>query len=192
MRQLEFFFDFSSPFAYLASTQVEALARRTGAQLVLRPLLLGALFREVGQVDVPIGAMSEAKRQYTLRDLGRWSRWWGVPLVWPEAFPLRTVLPLRVFLLEPTPARMRRFFHATWGEGRDVGDPEVLRQLGVSEAELAAAPGRKAELVAATQLAVEAGVFGVPAFRVDGGALIWGQDRLDQVERSCRGEPIDG
>jgi 2-hydroxychromene-2-carboxylate isomerase len=68
----------------------------------------------------------------------------------------------------------------------------VLRQLGVSEAELAAAPGRKEELVAATQLAVEAGVFGVPAFRVDGGALIWGQDRLDQVERSCRGEPIDG
>ncbi len=192
MPQLEFFFDFSSPFAYLAGMQVEGVARRTGATLVLRPLLLGALFREVGQVDVPIGAMSEVKRQYTLRDLGRWARWWGVPFRWPEAFPLRTVLPLRVFLLDPTPARMRSFFHATWGEGRDVGDPGVLRSLGVSEAELAQAPGRREELVAATRLAVEAGVFGVPSFRVDGGPLIWGQDRLDQVERACRGEPIEG
>ncbi len=192
MATLEFFFDFSSPFAYLAATQVEAVARRTGADLVLRPLLLGALFREVGQVDTPIGAMSERKRQFVLRDLGRWARWWGVPLQWPAAFPIRTVLPLRVFLLQPTPARMRQFFGACWGEGRDIGDPAVLRDLGVSEEELAAAPGRKEELVAATRLALDADLFGVPAFRIDGGALIWGQDRLDQVERACRGERIEG
>ena len=192
MPRVEFFFDFSSPFAYLAGTQIEALARRSGAELVLRPLLLGALFRDVGQVDVPLAAMSEPKRQYVLRDLGRWARWWGVPLQWPVVFPLRTVLPLRVFLLDPTPTRMRGLFHAAWGLGQDIGDPVVLRALGISEGELSEAPSRREELVAATRLAVEAGVFGVPTFRVDGGPLIWGQDRLDQVERSCRGEPIEG
>jgi 2-hydroxychromene-2-carboxylate isomerase len=189
MSRLEFFFDFSSPFAYLAALQVEGIARRTGAELVLRPLLLGALFREVGQVDVPLAAMSEAKRQYVLRDLMRWAHWWGVPFSWPAAFPLRTVLPLRVFLLEPTPARMRAIFRAAWGEGRDVGDPAVLLVAGVREDEIAAAPSQREALVAATSFAREAGVFGVPSLRVDGGALFWGQDRLDMVERACRGEP---
>lgn len=190
-RQLEFFFDFASPFAYLAATQVGALARRTGVELVLRPVLLGALFRRVGQVDVPIAAMSEVKRQYTLRDLGRWARWWGVPLVWPAAFPLRTVLPLRVFLGQPTLARMEAMFSASWGRGQDIGQPEVLAALGVGPAELAAAESAREALFAATAYAESVGVFGVPSFRVDGGEVIWGQDRLAMVERACRGERIE-
>ncbi|MSQ03598.1 MAG: 2-hydroxychromene-2-carboxylate isomerase [Myxococcales bacterium] len=190
-RQLEFFFDFASPFAYLAATQVVALSRRTGVQLVLRPLLLGGLFRAVGQVDVPIAAMSEVKRKYTLRDLGRWARWWGVPLVWPAAFPLRTVLPLRVFLQEPTPARMLTLFRAAWAQGEDIGRAGVLAGLGVSATELATAEQQRAPLIEATAYAVAAGVFGVPSFVVDGGEVIWGQDRLDMVERACRGERVE-
>ncbi|GDX81117.1 2-hydroxychromene-2-carboxylate isomerase [Deltaproteobacteria bacterium] len=189
--KLEFFFDFSSPFAYLASTQVGALARRTGADLVLRPLLLGGLFRDIGQVDVPIAGMSEAKRQYVLRDLQRWARWWGVPLAWPAAFPLRTVLPLRVFLQSPTPERMGRIFASAWGRGEDIGDPAVLSALGVSSVELASAGTQREALVLATNTARDCGVFGVPAFRIDETALIWGQDRLDVVERACRGERIE-
>ena len=185
---LEFYFDFASPFAYLASTQVVGLARRHDAELVLRPLLLGALFRAVGQVDVPIAAMSEVKRQYTLQDLARWSRWWAVPLAWPAAFPLRTVLPLRLFLLDPTPDRMGRIFAAAWGRGEDIGDAGVLANLGFSPGEIEQAGERRVELVEATAAAVAAGVFGVPTFRVNGGPLLWGQDRLDVVERELRGE----
>ncbi len=186
-RTLDFFFDFSSPFAYLASTQVETLARRTGATLRLRPILLGAIFRAVGQVDVPIAAMSEAKRQYTLLDLGRWAAHWGVPLTWPPAFPLRTVLPLRLFLLEPTVERMSRLFHAAWAEGRDIGDPAVLRDLRFTEAELQATNEQKQALVDSTQAAIDAGVFGAPSFLVDGQDLCWGQDRLARVEGLLRG-----
>ncbi len=189
--RLEFFFDFSSPFAYLAATQIGALSRRTGAELVLRPLLLGGLFRDLGQVDVPIAGMSEAKRQYTLRDLQRWARWWGVPLAWPAAFPLRTVLPLRVFLLDPTPERMGRLFASAWGRGEDVGDPAVLASLGVTGVELATAATKRDSLIAATNYARDCGVFGVPAFRINESTLIWGQDRLDVVERVCRGQRIE-
>ncbi|MSQ03458.1 MAG: 2-hydroxychromene-2-carboxylate isomerase [Myxococcales bacterium] len=189
--KLEFFFDFSSPFAYLAASQVVGLSRRTGAELVLRPLLLGALFRDLGTVDVPILGMSELKRQSTLVDLGRWARWWGVPLEWPAGFPLRTVLPLRIFLGSPTAERMNRIFAAAWGRGEDISRPGVLAALGVTAAELASASEQREPLVAATAYARDSGVFGVPSFRVNEGALFWGQDRLDMVERACRGERVE-
>ncbi len=189
--KLEFFFDFSSPFAYLAASQVVGLANRTGAQLVLRPLLLGGLFRELGTEDAPILGMTELKRQATLVDLGRWARWWGLPLQWPAAFPLRTVLPLRVFLGSPTADRMNHIFAAAWGRGEDIARPEVLAAIGVTGAELAAAADQRGPLLAATDYARDSGVFGVPAFRLNEGALFWGQDRLDMVERACRGERVE-
>ena len=126
--RLVFSFDFASPFAYLAATQVDALAARTGATLVWRPILLGGLFRELGGADVPLFTMPPPKRALIEADLARWAAWWGVPLRWPTTFPLRTVLPLRATLAHPDPVPFaRRVFHAAWGEGRDVGDPAVLR-----------------------------------------------------------------
>lgn len=183
---LDFYFDFSSPFAYLAATEVGDLARRTGAILNLHPMLLGALFRDVGQVDVPLFSMSEAKRQFYLRDLARWAQARAVPFQWPTAFPIRTVLPLRLFLLEPTLERMVRLFDATWGKGLDVGQPEVLLSLGFSAAEIEAASTQKQALIESTASAVAAGAFGAPTFVVNGNDLFWGQDRVHHVERALR------
>lgn len=188
MSTLDFWFDFSSPFAYLASTQVDALAARTGATLRWRPMLLGAVFNAVGQVNIPISSFSDAKRAWYARDLQRWADQWRVPFVWSPIFPLRTVLPLRAFLAHPDPIPFaHRVYAAAWAEGRDIANPAVLRACGASEAVLAAAPDQKAALFAETEEALRIGVFGAPSFIVDGRHLFWGQDRLGMVERALRG-----
>lgn len=185
---LDFWFDYASPFAYLAAMRVDALAARTGAELRWRPMLLGAVFRAVGQADVPLFVMNPAKQAWNLRDLQEWATYLDIPFRFNPHFPLRTVLPLRVTLGHPQRAAFaRRVFEACWGEGLDVARPEVLVDLGADPALVAGAEAWKPALYAETQAALDAGVFGTPTFLVDGRWLFWGQDRMDQVERCLRG-----
>jgi 2-hydroxychromene-2-carboxylate isomerase len=187
---LDFWFDFSSPYAYLASTQVAALAERTGASVRWRPMLLGALFKQLGQADAPLLAASEAKQRHYLGDLQRWAAWWEVPYTFPSRFPMRTVLALRTFLAHPEPVPFaHHVFRAAWAEDRDISDPAVLAACGATDEVLAAAGGQKQALVDATAEALAVGVFGTPTFVVHGAQdwLFWGQDRLDMVERCLKG-----
>ena len=197
-RSLEFWFDFSSPYAYLAATQVGALAARAGAAVRWRPLLLGALFREIGQADVPLFAMNPARQAHQGIELSRAAWWWGVPFRFNPHFPLRTVLPLRCALAHPDPgALIGRIFRAAWAEEQDISQPEVLLACGATLELLEAAAGQKDALFAANAEAKARGVFGVPTFFVHeaaGGAdgagrswMFWGQDRLGAVEDCLRG-----
>ncbi len=188
---LEVYWDFSSPYAYLGQTQAEALAARTGATLVWRPMLLGGLFKTVGQEQVPMRTWSPAKQEHTLRDIGRWAAYWGVPYNFPELFPVNSVKALRCWMALPPEARddfRARTFAAYWADGRDISDEAVLRDLlGPSaEATLAATgtPAIKQGLIDATQRAADAGVFGAPTWVVDGTELFWGQDRIPLVEHA--------
>ena len=185
---LEFWFDFSSPFAYLASTQVEALARRNGVALRYRPFLLGALFKAVGTPDVPLFEMTEPKRRYYAQDLEDWAAWWGLPFHFPSHFPVRTVLPLRVSLLDER--SVLPLYRALWAEDRDIADPAVVRavldEAGLDGGALIAGtedPAVKASLRQNNADAEALGVCGVPTFRV-GEALYWGQDRLYRVNEA--------
>ncbi|WP_394826397.1 2-hydroxychromene-2-carboxylate isomerase [Pendulispora albinea] len=188
---LDLYWDFSSPFAYLGSTQADALAARTGATLTWHPMLLGGLFKSIGQADAPIDTFSESKRRHALQDMQRWADYWGVPFNFPTRFPMVTVKALRVYLVLPE-ARRREFrektFRAYWAEDRDISSDEVLRDLiGEGAGEVLArisAPEIKQELLSATQRAVDRGVFGAPTWVVDGKDLYWGQDRLPLVERA--------
>lgn len=190
---LELYWDFSSPFAYLGSTQAEALAKRTGATLVWRPMLLGAVFKAIGQVDVPMMSWSSAKRAYTLLDMQRWAAHWGVPFQFPTHFPVSSVKALRAWLALPE-ARKKLFmdaaFRAYWAEGKDIGSDAVLAELlGDGAADVLArtnTPEIKDALRAATQRAIDAGVFGAPTWVVDEKDLFWGQDRIELVERALR------
>jgi 2-hydroxychromene-2-carboxylate isomerase len=191
---LEVYWDFSSPFAYLASTQAEALAARTGAALVWRPMLLGGLFKTVGQPMVPMQTWSPAKQAYTLEDMRRWAVYWKVPFSFPSRFPTNSLKAMRLYLALPEAGRdgfRERVFRAYWADDKDISDDGVLRDLtglpreSADELMLAAqsAPMKQA-LVEATQRAAQAGVFGAPTWVVDGRQLFWGQDRIPLVERA--------
>jgi 2-hydroxychromene-2-carboxylate isomerase len=192
---VDFWFDFSSPYAYLGSTQIEEVAARHGAQVRWRPFLLGALFKSIGTPVVPIQATNEPKRRYLSRDVHDWADWWQVPFSWPTRFPMRTVLPLRVVLaVDPAqrPKTIHAIFRAFWVEDRDIADPAVLTDvlsragLDASAVDRAAQPGVKDALKALTDEAVATGLCGAPTSVIDG-HLFWGQDRLGLVERALSG-----
>ena len=192
---VEFFFDFSSPFGYLASTAVEEVADRHGATVRWRPILLGALFREIGTPLVPVAVMPEAKRQYVLKDMMRWAEFRGVPLNFPSGFPLRTVKPLRLVLAagdDKAPTLIHRLMRACWVENQNPDDEGVLVQciedVGGDPEWIAmmSEPHIKMKLKENTAEAAVRGVPGVPSFFV-GEQLFWGQDRLHFVERALDG-----
>ena len=189
--------DYSSPFAYLGSTQIERLAREAGATVRFRPFLLGGLFRAIGTPLVPIAAMPDAKRRLVLLDLERWADVWGVPFRFATRFPLRTVDALRLTLLAPEDRRaplVHALMRATWAEDRDPADPSVLSagcaEAGVDPALAHRTAEAKAALTVATEEAAGLGICGAPTFVVDG-QLFWGQDRLDHVARAVRGWRVE-
>jgi 2-hydroxychromene-2-carboxylate isomerase len=188
---IEFYFDFSSPYGYLASCQIEALAARHGRKLRWRPYLLGVAFKETGQkplVEQPL------RGPYHLHDFARSARRIGVPFKLPSPFPFAAVAPSRAFywLEERDPALASRFARKTYdrifGEGRVVADAgavaEVAAPLGIDAAALTAGindPAIKDRLRVAIDEAIKRGVFGSPFIYVDGEPF-WGHDRLGQVE----------
>jgi len=196
MTELSFFFDFSSPFAYLASTQVEAVAKRAGATLRFRPFLLGALFKALGGPDVPLFSMPPSKQRHARDDMFRWADFYGVPLVFPTRFPMNTVKALRMILQLPEEQRaplIHAIYRAYWADDRDVNDDAVLTEIavgvGLDGAALVAGTKQdavKERLKSATDEAIKLGLFGAPSFMV-GDLLFWGQDRLNFVEKALQG-----
>jgi len=190
MAELEFFYDFVSPYSYLASTRVEALAAEAGATLRWRPFLLGGVLKATGN-RAPIETVAKGRHMWT--DLTRWARRYDVPLRRPRTFPVPTVLALRAALAAPPaalPALSHALFKALWADDRDLASPTVLATI-LSEAGLdgpalvAAAPEQKEALALQTQEAVDRGAFGAPTFFV-GGELFVGNDRLDFVAEALR------
>ena len=197
--RVEVFYDIVCPYAYLGTSQIEALAQRTGASVVWKPFLLGGVFRAIGAADDPNRAMPAAKANHNQRDMVRWAEHFGVPLVAHRAHPRRTVLALRSLLAAGEPAfagATRALYAAYWGRGEDIEDPAVIARAlegagldGEGCVARASDEAIKAELRERTDEAVARGVFGAPTFVV-GGELFWGQDRLHFVEAALRGIPL--
>jgi 2-hydroxychromene-2-carboxylate isomerase len=195
---VDIYFDVSSPFSYLALTQVRALIDG-GAQIRFVPILLGALFRDIGQANVPLLAFPPPKAKYVGLEMSRWARWWGVPFTMPSKFPQRTVTAQRLALLaaeRDVDAGLRMALalgRAMWAEQRDLEDDATLRAILEREgfpAEWLAQtqePRVKQALADNTARARANNVFGVPTFIVDENYLFWGQDRLDLVAKALAG-----
>eukprot|EP01102_Stenamoeba_stenopodia_P016752 TRINITY_DN5885_c0_g1_i2.p1 TRINITY_DN5885_c0_g1~~TRINITY_DN5885_c0_g1_i2.p1 ORF type:complete len:441 (+),score=66.43 TRINITY_DN5885_c0_g1_i2:45-1325(+) len=184
-----FYFDFSSPWSYVGWTQVERLAAEGGTNVTLEyvPILLGALFKEIGTPNVPMFAVSEARRAYISQDLMDWVNWWGIKLNWPSSFPLRTVLPLRVAIVDIR--TVGPIYKAAWVDDRNIGEASVLKDVLAeagfdAEALLSKADDEsvKKHLRDNTTRAVKVGVCGVPSYQVNHGDVIWGQDHYETIQ----------
>lgn len=184
---VELYHDFASPFSYLGCQYAAHLIEARGAQLVWRPILLGALFRALKGPIVPLFEMSKAKQRYMLKDLGDWAERWGKPFKFPQGFPMNTVTALRLAIVEPT--LTLPLYHAAWGEGLDLSKEETLHQVmhaqGYSSERLfaqAQEPEVKQQLRDNTLAAEQIKAFGVPSYVLhrpdEPPQLFWGQDRL--------------
>jgi 2-hydroxychromene-2-carboxylate isomerase len=193
MKSFEFWFDFGSPAAYLASTQIAGIEAATGARAVYKPMLLGGVFQATGNHSP---ATIPAKGSYIFDDFSRFARRYGVPLTVNPHFPINTLLLMRgatgLQLRDPDRfmAYCKAMFSAIWVESLDMNDPATvgmaLHKAGFDpQALLALAndPAVKDSLKAATQEAVDRGVFGAPTFFV-GDQMFWGQDRIDFVKEA--------
>lgn len=189
---LHFYFDFTSPYSYLASEQIDALAARFGRQVQWRPILLGGIFKALGTVSL---VKQPGQAEYSVKDFARSARFLGLPYAQPAEFPVSTVAPARAWywLHGQDCALARRFAHevfrAYFVAGRDIADAAVVLELaakvGAGKTALEQGmndPATKDRLRAETDAAIAAGVFGAPWIVVDGEPF-WGADRLPQIER---------
>lgn len=186
------FFDFSSPYSYLASTQIEAIAARHDRGIEWVPMLLGPVFAATGSRPL---VQQPLKAEYSLRDLQRSARYFGVPYHQPQPFPVATQQAARVLLAlqrarSPLAVEwIHQVFGAYFVQGQDISAMPTLHALGASlrlEAAQIDAWCAEAEvkdlLRANVERALRAGVCGAPFFVVDDEPF-WGVDRLPQLER---------
>ena len=189
---IDFYFDFSSPYGYFASTKIDGIAARHGRSVAWRPILLGAVFKITGQQPLPAIPL---KGSYAAHDLARSARLFKVPFKLPTQFPIGATAPSRAFYwVNDQDAALGKklaqaLYHAYFAEDRDISNPEVTgnvaAKLGLDKGEFAQAlndPGVKERLRIEVDAAIGRGVFGSPYIVVDGEPF-WGSDRLDQVER---------
>ncbi len=203
MTQLHFYFDFFSPYSYLASVKVGEIAARNRAGVIYHVVDNQVIKLNAGTTGRPNHALPP-KYRYLRADLARWARRYGVPLVSPESVShMDHAIPPRIgrgFLVarrrDNELTYLRAAFQKVWGEGRPMNEA-MLREL-AAQAGLPADDFLKAidsdeirrESEREIAEASERGVFGVPSFIV-GGELFWGNDRLDMGEEYLRSQSKD-
>lgn len=192
MAPIEFYFDFSSPYGYFASTRIDALAAKYGREATWRPILLGVVFKLTGGQPLPGIPL---KGEYAKRDIARCARLYGIPFRLPTQFPAATQAPARAFYwaadqdTRKAKALAAALFHAYMVKDRDISSADttadIAAEAGFDRAPLLAAiqsPEIKERLARENQAAIERGVFGSPLIIVDGEPF-WGMDHLDQAEK---------
>jgi len=190
---IDFYFDFSSPYGYLASERIEAIAARHGRSVDWHPMLLGVVFKHTGAAPL---TMIPLKGDYSRRDMERSARFHGVSeFRMPSKFPIPSQAPARIVLwqkqrdLALAASLVHALYRAFFVDDIDISVPDnavaVAAKCGIDATAARAAiddPAVKDALKQANDDAMARGVFGSPFIIVDGEPF-WGLDRLDQVER---------
>ena len=192
MTAIDFYFDFTSPYSYLAAEQIGPLAARHGRAVDWKPVLLGALFKACD--GAPLTALHPWKAGYSIMDFERSARFLGLPYRHPDPFPQATHLAARALLwvkanrpqqAEPFALAVFRTVFVHGGAANDTGAlARIAADLGLDAQALVAAthdPAWKQALVQANEQAAAQQVFGAPMLVLDG-ERFWGADRLAQLE----------
>jgi 2-hydroxychromene-2-carboxylate isomerase len=195
MKTFEFWFDFGSPAAYLAFTQIPSIEAETGAKAIYCPMLLGGVFQATGNHSP---ATIPAKGKYIFNDFNRYAKRYGVPFNSNPHFPINTLLLMRGAsgLQQQQPEQFSAYcnavFQAIWVDSLNMNDPATvgtsLQKAGFDPQKLMTLANEqvtKDALKTATTDAVSRGVFGAPTFFV-GNQMFWGQDRLDFVKEALQ------
>lgn len=182
---IDFYFDFASPYGYLAAEKIEPLAAKHGRGVTWRPTLLGAAFKVTGGKPLPEWPL---KGEYSKRDMVRSARFHNVPFHLPSAFPVGTVSACRAFYsLTGEKDRVnlaQALYRAYFVENVNIGETDNVLKVAASlgfRPDLADS-SLKEKTKSEVEASIARGVFGSPYFIVDGEPF-WGIDRFDQLER---------
>ena len=192
---IEFFFDCSSPWTYLAFHNIQPLAKEFGEEVSWRPILVGGIFNTVNpsvyasrETPVPL------KARYEFKDLNDWARSAGLAIkTMPTVFPVNSVKAMRgcIFLGKEMVPFARAVFEAYWGEDKDISQDTVLtdicKRVGIEPEKFFAAIGQqsiKDQLKANTDEVIARGGFGSPTVFIDKTDMYFGNDRLPLVREA--------
>ncbi len=195
-KKVEFYYDFSSPYTYIASTRIEKICRDNGAELEWKPFLLGGLFNDTG---VKPAVEIDNKFAYIKQDTEDSARHYGAEFKFPNIFPLNTVKAMRGAFAAAEKGKLTEYNHALfrlyWTEGGDLSKDDVLREavaaVGIDPEWFIARIGEqdiKDRLREETSKAAARGAFGAPTIFI-GEKMFWGNDRLDFVDRYLKRNP---
>lgn len=198
-RHIDFYFDCSSPWTYLAFHAIQPLTAEVGAEIAWKPILVGGVFNAVNQTVYDSRAKpNPLKQAYMLQDLGAWARLYGLRIVFPpRVFPVNSVKAMRGAFVALDEGKLVPYataaFEAYWGDDRDIGQEDVLadiatragldRQRFFAGIETVAC---KARLRANTDELIARGGFGSPSMFV-GEQMFFGNDRLPLVRAALLG-----
>jgi 2-hydroxychromene-2-carboxylate isomerase len=193
---IDFYFDFSSPYGYFASTRIDELAAKYQRKVKWRPILLGIVFQTTGSAPLTVIPL---KGNYSVHDFERTARFHGIPYKMPGTFPISTQAAARAVLWAQATAGddkaaelAKAIYKAYFVDGIDIGNSanvaQIAASVGVNASALLEAIGSleiKEQLKKEVAHAIEQGVFGSPYLVVDGEPF-WGFDRFEQIEATLK------
>ena len=201
MPKIEFFFDISSPWTYLAFSQIEKLAAQHEAELIWKPILVGGVFNAVNQqVYETRATLDGPKFAYQLQDLQDWAAFYDIDINWPSVFPLNAVKLMRGAIVAQQASLLPQYaangFAAYWGAGQDLSQTEPLAALAEATGldrdmflQALDAPEVKQTLRANTDELIARGGFGSPSFFVNQDKMFFGNDRLPLLIHALQSQP---
>ena len=195
MKTIDFYFDFGSPYSYVAYKRLQQLQQNITFDIQYYPVILGGIFKATNNQS-PV--MVPAKAKYLFKDLNDWSKYWQIPFQFNPHFPINTFLLMRAAIgyQAKYPEQLSKFievfFDAMFKQPVNLNLEEqiinTLQQAGFVVEDyqrLIQDEDIKALAKTKTENAVKRGLFGVPAFFIDD-EMFWGQDRLHFIEQKLQ------